>query len=253
MRTMPPVSSIKMRQSQSLPALRPPVSKTVPRIPKQKKGTLPRVQKKQQTKVKKVGFLSTMTVEKKNDPTPNKKTKKTVDMKDALAQCKFAWDDENRMDVLRSQVLIKYSHYNKTFEARNGIVRWEDIDEEYAISFVFKGKFKRHIWDEREEGFEAVEVNNKNDKNDSADYFMCLKSTTESYLLKIEEDETAGIIGKSNKYVPHQSVTSKKARKGRDLITEELKQLSSEELRAQGEEMKRLIEARDVEDILFNN
>ena len=202
---------------------------------------------------KKVGFLSTLKVTNdKQVVNPPVKKKKAMNMKDALAQCEYAWDDENRMSVMRSQILIRYSHYNKTFEARNGIVRWSDIDEEYAISFVFKGDFKRHIRDERRNDFQAIEV--KIGGNTSADYFMGLESIKESYILKIEEDEMAGIIGKVSKYVAPKNSASTSfigKKKQTELLTDDLKKLTKEQLREKGEEMRNMLEARDLEEILY--
>ena len=37
---------------------------------------------------------------------------------------------------------ITYSAYKNKFECRNGICKWTSIDEDYAISFVFKGDFQ---------------------------------------------------------------------------------------------------------------
>lgn len=37
------------------------------------------------------------------------------------------------------KIRVKYSRYNDEFECRNGVLRWRDMDDEYAISFVFKG------------------------------------------------------------------------------------------------------------------
>ena len=41
---------------------------------------------------------------------------------------------------------VLYSHYRKEFDVRNGVLRWADVDEEYAISFVFRGTFGRTLW-----------------------------------------------------------------------------------------------------------
>ena len=37
------------------------------------------------------------------------------------------------------KIRIKYSRYNDEFECRKGVLRWRDMDEEYCVSFVFKG------------------------------------------------------------------------------------------------------------------
>lgn len=213
---------------------------------------------------KKIGFLTTVKTshdaDKKQLPA---KKKKKLTIKDALTKCKYAWDDENRMDVMRSQIAIRYSHYNKTFEARNGIIRWSDINDEYCIGFVFKGDFKRHVVDERNPDFLAYEVahedtskksynNNlaKNTKqsNGPADYFMGLESINDNYVLKIEEDEKAGIIGKIAYHAPPRRSTTT----GQQLLTQELKSKSANELRERTGDVKDLLEAREREAILFN-
>ena len=33
--------------------------------------------------------------------------------------------------------IIRYNHYKKPFPVVDGVLKWEDIDEEYCFSFVF--------------------------------------------------------------------------------------------------------------------
>lgn len=42
-------------------------------------------------------------------------------------------------------VTVKFNHYNKKFEVHNGVLRWSTIDEEYCLSFVYKGNFTREL------------------------------------------------------------------------------------------------------------
>lgn len=43
------------------------------------------------------------------------------------------------------EVVVRYNHYNKSFPIVAGVLKWEDVDEEYALSFVFKGNFQRIV------------------------------------------------------------------------------------------------------------
>jgi hypothetical protein len=52
-------------------------------------------------------------------------------------------------------------------------------------------------------------------------------------------------------YTAHDSTETKKTT-GKDLLTQELKNMSADELRAQGNKYKELIEARELEDCLYN-
>ena len=42
-------------------------------------------------------------------------------------------------------VAVKFNHYNKKFEVYNGVLRWSAIDDEYCLSFVYKGNFTREL------------------------------------------------------------------------------------------------------------
>jgi hypothetical protein len=39
------------------------------------------------------------------------------------------------------KVMVRYNHYDKTYEVVDGRLNWEHVDDEYAISFVFKGNW----------------------------------------------------------------------------------------------------------------
>ena len=43
------------------------------------------------------------------------------------------------------EVAVRFNHYNKSFPVHNGVLRWSSIDEEYCLSFVYKGNFKREL------------------------------------------------------------------------------------------------------------
>ncbi len=43
---------------------------------------------------------------------------------------------------------MRFNHYNKPFPVKNLMLRWEDIDEEYSFSFVYKGRnYRREIFE----------------------------------------------------------------------------------------------------------
>ena len=58
-----------------------------------------------------------------------------------LGYARAVWADDCPHDVVKSDIVVTYSHYKTAFPCRNGVVRWPSIDEEYAISFIFKGDF----------------------------------------------------------------------------------------------------------------
>ena len=228
------------------------------------------------------------------------------------------------------------SHYKTTFETRDGVLRWSDIDKEYNISFVFKGNFKRHLIDDNgqrmkecytppvtatttrvaKKGVEdktkttSTSSNSKSSgtlrgRNQSrkpsinskkpivnirppspapppnagiADYFLNLSNL--SYQLEIEEDPNAnnekskpygfmsgvpqGVLGGRSTLtggLANAAGNSASASNGgktiagnnmTKLLTDELRGLSGKELRDGGEDYKLLLEARELEDLLFS-
>ena len=290
------VTGSTMAKSQSLPSLNKAMS-TKKKSKTQRKSTLAKITTTSRKKISSsaaplplplplplpsvrakkpptpVGFLRALTKEEKAAGNKKRNPQKgKVNMQDARERCNFAWDEDNRMEVLRSQITIKYSHYNSTFEARNGICRWADIDEKYAISFVFQGNFLRHVINERAVGgWRAMEVCEdesaapvKNVRDPSskilrADYFMGLSSANNNeYLLVLDEDEKEGRGNSAKKVIyiananANANATNTKT-KASELLTNELKKFCSSELKAKGEEMKEMLEARDVEEILYGN
>ena len=43
------------------------------------------------------------------------------------------------------KVKVRYNHYNRDFDVVGGKLNWEHVDDEYAISFVFKGNWTCHL------------------------------------------------------------------------------------------------------------
>ena len=170
-----------------------------------------------------------------------------------MTRARNAWDDSYRMDAVRSMIVIKYSHYCDKFEARDGVVRWSDIDERYCISTVFPGKFKRHIVHGNKWAAEEA----REDKV-VADFFLGFDPSQEKeYLLKVEEDPKHRTENPTRTYRASAGVKGLVGSGGTgkaqaSLITDDLKNMTSEQLKEGGEEYKRMIEARDVEELLFS-
>lgn len=40
------------------------------------------------------------------------------------------------------EVVVRYSHYKDKFSIKNGVLLEKDVDEQYCLSFVFKGEYK---------------------------------------------------------------------------------------------------------------
>ena len=64
---------------------------------------------------------------------------------DPLGYARAVWADDCPHEVTKSDIIVTYSHYKTAFPTRNGVVRWPSIDEEYAISFIFKGDFAKRV------------------------------------------------------------------------------------------------------------
>ena len=41
--------------------------------------------------------------------------------------------------------MYSFNHYKKKFPIINGVLKWSDIDDEYCLSFVYKGNFRREL------------------------------------------------------------------------------------------------------------
>ena len=54
--------------------------------------------------------------------------------------------NDEKNELCSGNVNIKFNHYNKTFPVHNNILKWCDIDEEYSVSYVYKGEYIREIY-----------------------------------------------------------------------------------------------------------
>eukprot|EP00048_Salpingoeca_helianthica_P018682 m.242792 g.242792 ORF g.242792 m.242792 type:complete len:262 (-) comp26228_c0_seq1:19-804(-) len=140
--------------------------------------------------------------------------------------------------------VVTYSHYKTAFPTRGGRMRWADIDEQYSISFVFKGNFTTTL----------VGPDATRHPRDAEGNFEGLREGA-TYALEVEADPTIPIVSKPLRLVRREDVElgvgAGQARKGRvDDITQQLKNMSADELREQGADYKRLLEERELEDML---
>ena len=175
-------------------------------------------------------------------------------------------------------VRIRYNHYNNVFvlKSAGGVyeVTWEQIDDEYALSFVFQGDFHRRLevrgrgGDEEEEGTPDVVI-----AYDAASASFKGLKDGECYELMVEEDEEAGYGHEELSSREHQGIAggggggggaggggaggggglTGAASSASAAATAALRKMSVEDLKAQTAEYKALKEARDLEDVLFSD
>jgi hypothetical protein len=152
------------------------------------------------------------------------------------------------------EVCIHFNHYKKNFPLHNRVLRWNDIDADYCISFVYKGDFKRAVY------FLSADSGDSRHYvriDETSSYFLDIDpSAPVKYFLEVIEDPVAGIgvDGLTLRPGPIKVVTtsSKQLQSGnrafRD-ISASLRDTSVGELASA--EVKDLLERRDIEDILY--
>jgi hypothetical protein len=150
---------------------------------------------------------------------------------------------------------VKFSHYNKSFPVHNGIIKWADIDEEYCISFAYRGNYGRIL-----HPLATVEGEHSESiiGDESGSYFLHAMNKGE-YRLEVVEDPAAGIgaEGLRTNTGPLLATTLatvqqpiRSTTRAMDSLTAELKSIAVTELG--GAHAKDLLERRDLEDILFS-
>ena len=158
-------------------------------------------------------------------------------------------------------IRIKFNHYNKSFPIYNTVLKWQDVDEEYSFSFVYKGLYTRDlIFNVEEKSGISLEEYKRNENNlvlkdDIGEYFINLEDGKQYYAYIIESEEGIGAEGLRISNEPLKAIrditTSIKSGNTQvNLITNELKSMNVKDLN--NEEARKLKEARDVEDILFS-
>lgn len=178
-------------------------------------------------------------------------------------------------------VRIRFNHYNKSFPIFNSVLKWEDVDNEYSFSFVYKGNYRRDLIrkgknndtkDDDGMGKKSLVL-----RDDAGDFFLDLLDG-EELVVEIEEDAAAGIGGEglrlrdeklsaatlgqiksgggtlsssgekvgNSQHVPELLQKSKQVGD----ITRQLLEMKVEDLH--NDNTRQLREARDIEDILYS-
>jgi hypothetical protein len=180
------------------------------------------------------------------------------------------------------KVKIGYNHYRESFSCSEGRVDWAEVDDQFAISFVFHGEFKFYltvvgedIYSENHTQIHPTKTaaaaaadttdkqktkgakGGKEDDKAAGSYFEGLSDRCE-YMLQVEEDAVAGVglkgITRSGPFKAgsREGEEVRSTNRAFDDLTSQLKGLSSDDLVAQTAEYQHLREARDLEDILFS-
>jgi hypothetical protein len=98
----------------------------------------------------------------------------------------------------KGKVKVRFNHYNKDFPIYNGVLKWTDIDEQYSFSFVYRGNYKRELYqptisehmDELSSGENLTKQKVLGDIE--GEYFIGL-TDGEVLFLKVTEDPVAGV------------------------------------------------------------
>ena len=152
-------------------------------------------------------------------------------------------------------VKVKFNHYNKSFPIHNGVLLWTDIDDEYSISFVYRGNFVRKLERIETGGGDTAQYATH---DDGYNYFIDLQDKS-SYRLELIEDPEAGVGAEGMRLYTGPIKASpvaatvpavKSTSRAMDSITAELKSIAVTELN--DSHAKDLIERRDLEDILYS-
>ena len=190
------------------------------------------------------------------------------------------------------QIKVRYNHYCQSFDVVNGKLDWSKIDDSYCISFVFKGDFIPRLLPEAsggdvqrpalQEDGEAVLLEggcltrHTDEEGDlvTAGTFAGLSLLNDKgemmvYQLAIDEDDAAELAAEAKKRAA--AALSRAGASGPGLapgvgqaavggltcgsahVTTELKKLSLDELREGSDRYKALLEARDLEDVLYGS
>ncbi len=59
-------------------------------------------------------------------------------------------EPEPPREPVKGMVTVKYNHYKEKFHIVDGVLMEADIDEQYCLSFVFKGDYHLHIREEKD-------------------------------------------------------------------------------------------------------
>ena len=137
------------------------------------------------------------------------------------------------------EVTVRYNHYKKPFKTIDNVLTWDSIDEQFSFSFVFKGNYELKLRPEKERDV-YLETNGKS--------FINLTQGA-IYFVEVVEDPEEANKEKTTYIAPK---PEKKGKTAKDLLTDQLKGMSLEELEAKGAKYQEILEAREIEDILYN-
>jgi len=165
----------------------------------------------------------------------------------------------NEMNGKIGSVTIRFNHYNKSFPIYNTVLKWDDVDDEYSFSFVYKGQYSRDlIFNVVENCGISLEEYKRNSNNlvlrdDDGKLFIGLVDGEQYYAYIVEGVEGIGAEGLRISSEPLKAVKDVSFKSGNtqvNLITNELKAMNIKDLHS--DEARRLKEARDLEDVLFS-
>jgi len=161
-------------------------------------------------------------------------------------------------DVL-GKIVVKWNHYEEECDIVNGSLQMGIIDEKMCLSFAYPNS-KIHLSSEevKGEGDVIVEAAQQVCEDPPGTYQGLQDGKV--YWVRIEEDEEEKAkydAAPKRVYVPPSAedleLMGNGEKRGVDAITQELKKLSADELRQGSQRYKELIEARDLQDCLYNS
>ena len=150
----------------------------------------------------------------------------------------------------------------------DGVLEWGDIDEKYALSFVFKGSFVPRLvaadgTELRPDGGGLTRgVDEEGDPTTEGQFsgvaLVDDQGAQAVYELLVDEDEGAEAAsraaqGGARGFRREPAGGGGCVTSGSAALTRELKGMSVDELREGGERYKALLEARDLEDVLYGS
>ena len=145
---------------------------------------------------------------------------------------------------VRGKIRVKYSIYDNEYETTDGAVTMEALDDELAISFAFPGEFRATL--RRADGAAVVEGAGVG----LATTFRGCDDGA-AYVLEVEEDPARAVDGVAYKAPAASTGDVSRRTASAHAVTAELRALAPDQL--QGAKYEQLLEARDVEDVLFGS
>ncbi|KAJ2997126.1 hypothetical protein HDV02_005867 [Globomyces sp. JEL0801] len=196
------------------------------------------IETKKKSKIKPKNSTDTKTNEQKVED-PLKLTQDPLDNKTTIQEIEPVIQKE----PVLGQVTVIFNHYHDSFPIRDGVLDGNIVDDKYAFSFVNKGQYKLYLRDSDNKLMEKVGTT-----------FINLIDQTK-YTIEIEKDpeEIKRLASKPVQNIQFNKQSDLTPRNVKvNAITNELKKMTTEQLMDKGETYKELLEARDLEDILYS-